>query len=122
MLLGGDLEEAERWFWRTVTSAISRSAQVSTTDPPRPWRGRRRRWRRVAIYILAISPMLQGCTARNAPTSDHFDGSRFHNRASGLDYSLWQELKIGWELRTKKRNWPARFETPPYQAPAEPVL
>ena len=66
--------------------------------------------------------MLQGCTARNAPTSDHFDGSRFHNRASGSGYSLWEEIKIGWELRTKKKNWPARFETTPYRAPAEPVL
>ena len=65
--------------------------------------------------------MLQGCTTRNTPTSDHFDGSRFHNRASGSDYSLWQELKIGWELRTKKKNWPVRFETPPYRAPAEPL-
>jgi len=25
-------------------------------------------------------------------------------------------------LRTKKKNWPARLETPPYRAPAEPVL
>ena len=31
-------------------------------------------------------------------------------------------MKIGWELRTKKKNWPARFETPPYRAPADPVL
>jgi L-ascorbate metabolism protein UlaG (beta-lactamase superfamily) len=84
-------------------------------------RGRRRCWRRVAIYMVAISAMLQGCT-RNTPTSDHFDGSRFHNRASGLDYSLWQEVKIGWELRTKKKNWPVRFETTPYRASAEPVL
>jgi len=66
--------------------------------------------------------MLQGCTARQMPVSDHFDGSRFHNQAAGSGYSLWQEVKIGWELRTKKKNWPARFETPPYQAPAEPLL
>jgi len=66
--------------------------------------------------------MLQGCTARPMPVSDHFDGSRFHNRVAGSDYSLWQEVKIGWELRTKKRNWPARFETPLYRAPAEPLL
>ena len=60
--------------------------------------------------------------ARKTPVSDHFDGSRFYNRAAGSDYSLWQEVKIGWELRTKKRNWPARFDTPPYPAPAGPVL
>jgi hypothetical protein len=76
----------------------------------------------VAIYMVAISPMLQGCAARSTPTPDHFDGSRFHNRASGLDYSLWQEVKIGWELRTKKKNWPARFETTSYRAPTDPVL
>jgi hypothetical protein len=72
--------------------------------------------------MVAIFPMLQGCSARNTPTSDHFDGSRFHNRAGGSDYSLWEEIKIGWELRTKKKNWPSRFETRPYRAPAEPVL
>jgi L-ascorbate metabolism protein UlaG (beta-lactamase superfamily) len=72
--------------------------------------------------MVAISPLLQGCTARNTLTSDHFDGSRFHNRASGSDYSLYEEIKIGWELRTKKKNWPARFDTAPYRAPADPVL
>jgi len=72
--------------------------------------------------MVAIFPMLQGCSARKTPTSDHFDGSSFHNRAGGSDYSLWEEIKIGWELRTKKKNWPARFETPPYRAPAEHVL
>ncbi|PYR30135.1 MAG: hypothetical protein DMF90_28370 [Acidobacteria bacterium] len=66
--------------------------------------------------------ILQGCTARTTLSSDHFDGSRFHNRAGGSDYSLWEEIRIGWELRTKKKNWPARLETPPYRAPAEPVL
>jgi L-ascorbate metabolism protein UlaG (beta-lactamase superfamily) len=72
--------------------------------------------------MVAIFPMLQGCSARTTPTSDHFDGFRFHNRAGGSDYSLWEEIKIGWELRTKKKNWPARFRTAPYRAPAEPVL
>jgi hypothetical protein len=66
--------------------------------------------------------MLQGCTAGKLPSSDHFDGSRFHNRAGGSGYSLWQEVKIAWELRTEKKNWPARFQTTPYRAPAEPVL
>jgi L-ascorbate metabolism protein UlaG (beta-lactamase superfamily) len=82
----------------------------------------RQRWRRLAICLLVISTMPQGCTARNPPVSDHFDGSRFHNRNSGSDYSLWQEVKIAWELRTKRKNWPARFETTPYRAPAEPLL
>jgi len=59
---------------------------------------------------------------KSGPVSDHFDGSRFHNRATGSDYSVWQEIRIAWELGTKKKNWPARFGTPPYRAPAEPVL
>jgi hypothetical protein len=66
--------------------------------------------------------MLQACTVRNASTSDHFDGSRYHNRASGSGYPLWEEIKIGCRLRTKWKNWPARFETTPYRAPAELVL
>src|SRR6202162_970360 len=114
---------------RTVTSSISlagghtsRSVQVSKTDPPRRSSGRRRCWRRVAIDILIISTMLQGCTARQMPVSDHFNGSRFHNRNGVPDYTFSDEAKIAWELRTKKNNWPARFETTPYRAPAGPVL
>src|SRR5258708_36513873 len=122
MPLGKVLEKGAGWFSTTVTSAAWRSLHVSTIDPPRASRGTRRRWRRVAINSLIISTMLQACTARNAPASDHFDGSRFHNRASGTDYSAWQAVKIAWELRMKRRNWPARFETPLYRAPAEPVL
>jgi len=38
--------------------------------------------------------------------SDHFDGVRFHNRASVPDYSVVDEITIAWELRTKKKNWP----------------
>jgi hypothetical protein len=104
-----------------VTFAISWSGQERTTDARRT-SGRRRRWRRVAIYMMASFPWLQGCDARNTPTSDHFDGARFHNRVVGSDYSLWEEIKIGWELRTKKKNWPPHFDTTPYRAPAEPVL
>jgi len=65
---------------------------------------------------------MQGCTAKTVPASDHFSGSRFHNRGSAPGYSLWDEIRIGWELRTKRKNWPARFETKPYAAPAEPML
>ena len=55
------------------------------------------------------------------PMSDHFDGRRFHNRVPFPDYSVVDEIKIAWELRTKKRNWPVRFTTTPYRAPAEPL-
>src|ERR1700752_46638 len=112
---------AEYSFWRTVTFAISCSDHERTTDIPRRSGRRRRGWRRAAIYMMALFPMLQGCSARKTPTSDHFDGSRFHNRAGGSEYSFWEEIEIGWELRTKEKNWPARFEPPAYRAPADPV-
>ncbi|HEV2751887.1 MAG TPA: MBL fold metallo-hydrolase [Gemmatimonadales bacterium] len=48
--------------------------------------------------------------------------SRFRNSVTGTGYTLWEEIKVAWELRTKKKNWPPRFETTPYRAPAEPVL
>ena len=76
----------------------------------------------VAIYLLVIAQTLQGCAPTHARTSDHFDGSRFHNRNGVADYSVWDEFKIAWELRTKKKNWPAHFQTPLYPAPADPVL
>jgi len=75
----------------------------------------------LAICLVAAPFLLQGCTAPNMPSSDHFDGTRFHNRASVPDYTLADEIKIAWELRTKKRNWPARFETTLYRALADPL-
>jgi len=66
-------------------------------------------------------PLFQGCTSTTVPPSDHFDGARFHNRVSVPDYTVAEEIKIAWELRTKRKNWPARFETTPYRAPAEPL-
>ena len=70
---------------------------------------------------MAVSLFLQGCTSTTVPSSDHFDGTRFHNRASLPDYTLADEIKIAWELRTKRKNWPVRFDTPPYRAPSEPL-
>jgi L-ascorbate metabolism protein UlaG (beta-lactamase superfamily) len=78
--------------------------------------------KRAAIWILTVSQLLQACATRNMPTSDHFDGSRFHNRESVAGYSFWDEVRIAWELKTKKNNWPAHFETQPYRAPADPVV
>ena len=77
--------------------------------------------RGIATWVVATPLLLQGCPSTTAPPSDHFDGSRFHNRASVPDYTVADEIKIAWELRTKKKNWPARFETTPYRTPAEPL-
>ena len=76
---------------------------------------------RVAICFLVIAQALSGCASPHGPTSDHFDGSRFHNRDSVADYSVWDEVKLAWQLRTKKKNWPAHFTSPLYAAPADPV-
>ena len=75
----------------------------------------------LASGTVAAILLLSTRSAKTMPASDHFSGSRFHNR-DNTSYSLWEEIKIAWELRTKKKNWPARFETPPYRAPADPVL
>jgi L-ascorbate metabolism protein UlaG (beta-lactamase superfamily) len=76
----------------------------------------------VVMWFFAAPLLLQGCTSAKLPPSDHFDGYRFHNRATVPDYTLSDEFNIAWELRTKKTNWPARFDTKLYRAPAEPVL
>jgi L-ascorbate metabolism protein UlaG (beta-lactamase superfamily) len=74
------------------------------------------------VMSLLIAPLfLPGCTSTKLPSSDHFDGSRFHNRASVPGYTFSDEVTIGWQLRTKKKNWPARFATKAYQAPSEPL-
>ena len=77
---------------------------------------------RPALVLAATLLSMEGCTARTVPASDHFSGSRFRNRGTAPGYSLWDEVRIAWELRTKKTNWPPRFDTTPYAAPAEPVL
>jgi L-ascorbate metabolism protein UlaG (beta-lactamase superfamily) len=76
----------------------------------------------VATCLVAATLLLQGCTSTKLPSSDHFDGERFQNRVSVPGYTFFDEVKIGWELRSKKKNWPARFETKAYQAPSEPLL
>ena len=76
----------------------------------------------VTMSLLVAPLFLVGCTSTTLASSDHFDGARFHNRVTVPDYSFSDELKIGWQLRTKKKNWPARFETTPYRAPTEPLL
>ena len=75
-----------------------------------------------AMGVLTTGLFPAGCIARSMPPSDHVSGSRFHNRDNAGDYSLSEELEVGWALRTKKKNWPARFETTPYPAAAEPLV
>src|SRR6516164_9329214 len=81
---------------------------------------RLRRGRELVLVATLLST--QGCSTKAPPASDHFSGSRFHNRGNPPGYSLWDEVRIAWELRTKKKNWPARFETKGYRAPAQPML
>jgi L-ascorbate metabolism protein UlaG (beta-lactamase superfamily) len=78
----------------------------------------------IAICLLAISPLLRGCTSATLQASDHFDGHRFHNRDldSAPEPTFWEEVRIAWALKTKHKNWPDRFESTPTDAPKEPVL
>jgi L-ascorbate metabolism protein UlaG (beta-lactamase superfamily) len=72
--------------------------------------------------LVAISLLVEGCTSATAPPSDHFDGRRFHNRQSVPDPTFWEEVRIAWILRTKAKNWPARFASKPAEVSSEPVL
>ena len=75
---------------------------------------------RVVTCLLA-APLLLGCSSTRRQSSDHFDGYRFHNRVGVPDYTVSDKVKIARELRKKKKNWPARFETKVYPAPPEPL-
>jgi L-ascorbate metabolism protein UlaG (beta-lactamase superfamily) len=78
----------------------------------------------IAICLLAISPLLRGCTAATLQASDHFDGHRFHNRdlASAPEPTFWEEVRVAWALKTKHKNWPDHFQSTPSDAPREPVV
>jgi len=76
----------------------------------------------VAHCLVAMSLLVDGCTSAAFPPSDHFDGHRFHNRRAVPDPTFWEEVRIAWILRTKTRNWPARFESKPTDVSSEPVL
>jgi L-ascorbate metabolism protein UlaG (beta-lactamase superfamily) len=78
----------------------------------------------IAICLLAVSPLIRGCTSATLQASDHSDGHRFHNRdrASVPEPTFWEEVRIAWALKTKHKNWPERFETTPSDVPREPVL
>jgi len=75
----------------------------------------------LVAYLMAASLLAQGCASPKARISDHFDGHHFHNRESVPEPTFWEEVRIGWELRTKKKNWPNHFETKPFKVSSEPV-
>src|SRR6266403_5690685 len=77
---------------------------------------------RLVKLLLAVSVVAPACAARAAQASDHFDGRRFHNRGSVPEPTVPEEAKVGWEMRTKKKNWPDPFETKRSEGPREPVL
>jgi len=74
------------------------------------------------ICFTAAAMLLEGCTSAALPPSDHFDGHRFHNRQPVPEPTFLEELKIAWILRTKPKNWPARFASKPADVSSEPVL
>ncbi len=75
-----------------------------------------------AICLTASSVFLGGCTSAASQATDHFDGEHFHKRERFADPTFWEEAKIAWTLRTKSKNWPDHFQTPPAELPKDPVL
>jgi L-ascorbate metabolism protein UlaG (beta-lactamase superfamily) len=75
-----------------------------------------------ALSFTATSALLEGCTSAASQATDHFDGQRFHNRERFPDPAFWEEVRIAWTLRTKTKNWPDHFQTPPAELPKDPVL
>jgi L-ascorbate metabolism protein UlaG (beta-lactamase superfamily) len=71
---------------------------------------------------LIVASLFAGCASPNARVSDHFDGRHFHNRGGAPEPTLAEEAKVAWELKTKKKNWPAHFETKRSVVSQEPVL
>jgi L-ascorbate metabolism protein UlaG (beta-lactamase superfamily) len=75
-----------------------------------------------AICFTVTSILLAGCTSAASQATDHFDGQRFHNRERFPDPTFWEEVEIAWTLRTKTKNWPDHFQTPPAELPKDHVL
>lgn len=70
---------------------------------------------------FASALLFYGCTSAKLPVSDHFDGHRFHNRDGPPEPTFWEEVRIAWTLRTKRKTWPDRFETALVDVPHDPV-
>src|SRR5580700_10478351 len=75
-----------------------------------------------AICFTTTPILLEGCTSATSQATDHFDGQRFHNRERFPDPTFWEEVKIGWTLRTKTKNWPDHFQTAPAELSRDPVI
>jgi L-ascorbate metabolism protein UlaG (beta-lactamase superfamily) len=76
----------------------------------------------IAIWLTVSSVLTEGCTSATSPTSDHFDGRRFHNREPLPDPTFWEEVHIAWTLKTKTKNWPDHFQTTSADISTNPVL
>jgi L-ascorbate metabolism protein UlaG (beta-lactamase superfamily) len=75
-----------------------------------------------AICFGGSPILLAGCTSGTPQATDHFDGQRFHNRERFPDPTFWEEVRIGWTLATKTKNWPDHFPTPPTELPKDSVF
>ncbi len=67
--------------------------------------------------LLVITLVAQGCDYYTGPRSDHFDGSRFHNKEPGpgfMDHIRWF-----WEMQTVE--WPEWIEDPTQPEPVSRV-
>ncbi|XOV86373.1 MAG: MBL fold metallo-hydrolase [Pseudomonadota bacterium] len=73
---------------------------------------------RFPVLLLAVV-MVAGCTdapAFRGDTSEHFDGTRFHNR-SPLDQDALDVLRYGWSFMTQREVWPDRVPVSQQRVP-----
>ena len=74
---------------------------------------------KLAIFfsILTVLCVNTSSLANERPVSDHFNGSRFFNKAP--DHGFWEMVKWMWEMETVK--WPEWIEDPKQPPPVKSV-
>ena len=77
---------------------------------------RRRAGAALVNQLVAASLLLHACASPISQVSDHFDGRAFHNRDGIPEPTFWEEVKVAWQMKAKKKNWPDHFETRRFDA------
>ena len=70
------------------------------------------------LLTSGITALLAGCFAApvyEGETSDHFDGTRFHNRESANKGPL-DMVRMGWGFLTQSERWPKQVDNPDIDA------
>src|SRR5260221_8792022 len=72
--------------------------------------------------LVAVLFLVPGCSALKFKISDHCDGFHFHNRENVPEPTFWEQVKVGWQLKTKKNTWPDHFDAKPFDVSKEPPM